>query len=308
MNVLTSLLTVAIAASIPVMYAALGAVFSERSGISNLGLEGVMLMGAVFGFKAVVSTNSLTMAILATILTGILIGLFYSLMVVTLHANQTVCGLALTIFGTGFSGYLGSSMYGIPAPVSFHKIPIPVLSDIPVLGPVLFHQDIMTYAVLIMVPIATIYIYRTRFGLSLRAVGENPSAVDSAGKSVEGMRYGYTCFGCMMAAMGGAYLTLCYSPSWTDQITAGKGWIAVAIVIFSTWNPLFAALGALLFGGIDVLAMRLQTYGLNIPIFFINMLPYLGTVLTLILTTGNFRKKVASTPGAIGKVYDREDR
>jgi simple sugar transport system permease protein len=150
--------------------------------------------------------------------------------------------------------------------------------------------------------------FRTRAGLMLRACGENPAAVDSVGGNVNRMRYFYTAFSCMMTAIGGAYLTLCYTPSWLEDITAGKGWIAVAIVIFSAWNPLKAAGGALLFGGIGVLALRMQSVGVDIPIYFINMLPYVCTVAILILTTGSFRKAQSTSPKALGVVFDREDR
>ena len=295
-------------AAAPLLFASVGAVYSERSGVSNLGIEGIMLMGAVSGFMAAVRTGSLAGAILTVILVGTLIGLAYAFLTVTLHANQTVCGLALTIFGEGLSAFLGSSVSGITAPLSVVRIPIPILSKIPVLGTILFNHDIFIYALYLIIPLSCLYLFRTKPGLALRAVGENPAAVDDTGRNVAGLRYGYVIFGCIMAAIGGAYLSLVYAPSWTNGMTAGKGWIAVALVIFSTWHPALAAVGALLFGGIDVFSTRIQAIGVNIPAYFIRMLPYLFTIVVLILYTGDFAKRKVSAPKALGVPYDREER
>ncbi len=295
-------------AAAPILYASIGAVFSERSGISNLGIEGIMLMGAVSGFIAAVRTSSLTGAILSVILIGIVIGLTYAFLTVSLQANQIVCGLALTIFGQGLSGFLGSKVSGITAPLNIQEINIPLLSDIPVVGTILFHHDIFIYALYVIVPLSYLYLYKSKPGLSLRAVGENPAAVDDTGRNVKLMRYLYVVFGCVMAAIGGAYLSLVYAPSWTNGMTAGKGWIAVALVIFSTWNPALAAVGALLFGGIDVFSTRVQAIGINIPAYFIRMLPYLITIFVLIIYTGDFMNRKTAAPKALGMPYDREDR
>jgi simple sugar transport system permease protein len=308
MSFVISFLIASIGASIPMLYASVGTVFSERSGVSNLGLEGVMLMGAVTGFVTAVSTGSLALALLATVAIGIFIGFIYSFVVVTLQANQIVSGLALTILGTGLSGFLGASYGSEPSPVSFGRMAIPYLSDIPFIGPILFDQDIFTYAIMVFIPLGMIYMYRTRAGLMLRACGENPAAVDSAGGNVRRIRYLHTMFSCMMTALGGSYLTLCFTSGWQENITAGKGWIAVAIVIFSTWNPLKAAGGSLLFGCIVILTVRLQVLGIDVPIQFVNMLPYVCTVVVLIFTTGNFRKKQSISPAALGEPFDREDR
>jgi len=308
MSFVISFLIATIGASIPLLYASVGTVFSERSGVSNLGIEGVMLMGAVTGFIAAVLSGSLLIAVIVTITVGILIGFVYSFVVVTLRANQIVCGLALTILGTGLSGFLGAKYSVEPSSVAFGRMAIPILSDIPVLGPILFNQDIFTYAILVLIPLGTIFMYRTRPGLMLRACGENPAAVDSAGGNVRRIRYLSTMFSCMMTAVGGAYLTLCFTSSWQENITAGKGWIAVAIVIFATWNPLKAAGGSFLFGGIVVLTVRLQVIGIDASIHFINMLPYVCTVVVLIITTGNFRKQQHLSPSALGESFDREDR
>ena len=295
-------------AATPLLFACIGAVFSERSGVSNLGIEGIMLMGAVCGFMAAVRTSSLAASVIVVILVGALIGLIYAFLTVTLHANQTVCGLALTIFGEGLSGFFGSSVSGITAPLDVQKIHIPLLEDIPVIGTIFFQHDIFIYALYIIIPLSCLYLFRTKPGLALRAVGENPAAVDDTGRSVHLMRYMYVMFGCIMAAIGGAYLSLVYAPSWSNGMTAGKGWIAVALVIFSTWHPALAAVGALLFGGIDVFSTRIQAIGVDIPAYFIRMLPYIFTILVLIIYTGDFVKRKTSAPKALGVPYDREER
>lgn len=298
----------AIISATPVLYACIGEIFSERAGVLNLGLEGIMLMGAVMAFITASSTSNLGLAILVTMLTGALMGLLYAFVTVTLRANQIVAGLAMVFFGTGLSGFLGKSVSGTAASVTFQHIAIPGLSNIPVVGQALFNQDLMVYTAYLIVPVAAFYIFKTRPGLKLRAVGENPGALDAVGVNVNLLRYGYVMLGCMLAAIGGAYLTLAYTPAWTDGMTAGKGWIALALVIFASWNPWKGLAGALLFGGIDVLGFRLQAVGVTIPSHIISMLPYACTVIVLILTTRNFLKKRNSVPAALGVSYFREDR
>ena len=308
-DVLVSFLSSTIIASIPILFAAVGEVFNQRSGTMNLGLEGVMLMGAVSGYVAVVKTGSLGIAVLCALGAGLLMGLLFGFLVITLQADQTVCGLSITLFGTGLSGYIGKAVSGVASSKIFQPVAIPLLSEIPVLGPVLFKQDILVYVMYIVVAASCFYIYKTKHGLILRSLGENPGAVDALGIDVFRLRYIYTCLGSMLAALGGAYLTLVYTPVWADKMTSGKGWIALALVIFSTWNPALAAVGAVLFGGINVLALRLQVAGVAVPSQFLNMLPYLCTILVLILTTGNFGgKRKSASPKALGQPYDREAR
>ncbi len=308
MDVLISILSAAITSSGAVMYAAIGEIISERSGVINLGLEGVMLMGAVAGYVTVVKTGSLALGVLAAVGAGALLGLFYAIVSITLQANQIVSGLAMVILGTGMSGFIGKDYAGIVSGVSFSKAPIPLLSRIPVIGSVLFNQNILIYALYLLVPLMMVYIYKTRPGLRLRALGENPSVLDAAGYQIYLARYAYVIAGSAIVALGGAYVTLCYTPSWYDQITAGAGWIAAALVIFSGWNPLYAFLGAMLFGGVSAVGLRLQLMGVEISSFFISMLPYLCTVVVLILSTGSFRAKRSAAPAMLGKYYDRESR
>lgn len=308
-ELLISFFCSAITASIPILFAATGEVFNQRSGLMNLGLEGVMLMGAVSGYAVAIQTGSLLWAVVGALGAGLFMGLIFGFLSITLQANQTVCGLSLTMFGTGLSGYLGKTVIGVASTTTFSPVAIPVLSEIPFLGPILFNQDLLVYAMYIIVILAFFYIYHTKGGLILRTLGENPSTADVLGINVFRLRYVYTCLGSMLAALGGAYLTLAYTPLWADSMTAGKGWIALALVIFAMWNPILVAFGAILFGGISVLALRIQVANLGISAQFLNMLPYICTILVLILTTGNFgNKRKTTAPKALGEPYDREAR
>lgn len=303
-----SILAAAVTAGTPLLYAALGEIITERAGVLNLGVEGMMLAGAVTGFMITVSTGNPWLGALVAILAGGAIALIHAVLCVTLQANQVVSGLALTIFGTGLSGYLGKSYIGIPAPKTFSKFAIPALSDIPLIGPVLFNQDALVYCSYLIVPIIWFYVYKTKHGLNLRAIGENPAAADAVGINVFALRYLYIIIGGMLAGLGGAYLSLAYAPAWLENMTAGRGWIAVALVIFATWNPLKAVGGAYLFGGVDALGYRMQVLGLDVSSFFLKMLPYVFTIIVLIFATTQTKKKHIGAPGALALPYDREER
>ncbi len=305
---LITILATAITAGTPILYAALGELLAERSGILNLGVEGMMLVGAVTGFVFAVRTNDPWVGILAAMLGGGALALVHAFLTVTLQANQVVSGLALTLFGTGLSGFIGKPYIGIPVENAFKPVTLGFLSDIPVLGPVFFHHDPLVYITYILVPVLWFFIYYTRPGLHLRAVGENPAAADSLGVSVYRVRYLYVTMGGMLAGIGGAYLSLAYAPTWLENMTAGRGWIAVALVIFSIWNPLRAMLGSYIFGGIDALGFRAQAMGVMIPSFFLKMLPYIFTILVLIMVTRKAMANRVGTPGALGLPYDREER
>lgn len=307
MSLLISVLAAAIASGTAILYACLGELLCERAGVLNLGVEGMMLMGALGGFAMTYWTNSPWLGLLAAMLVGGLMSLIHAVLTVTLRANQVVSGLALTLFGTGLAAFLGKPLVGQPAPVSFVKEPLPLLSDIPVLGPIFFQQDMLVYLSYLLVPLLWYYIYRTRPGLHLRAVGENPASVDVMGIPVARLRYGYVAAGGMLAGLGGAVISLATNPSWTEGITAGRGWIAIALVIFATWNPLRAALGAYLFGGVEALQFRLQG-SIELSPFFLNMLPYLFTILVLVLATRETSRKRAGAPAALGRAYAREER
>ncbi|ABO50691.1 nucleoside ABC transporter membrane protein [Desulforamulus reducens MI-1] len=307
-ELLITILATAITAGTPILYAALGEVMTERSGILNLGVEGMMLVGAVSGFAFAIKTNDPWLGVLAAMLGGGAMALIHAFLTVTLQANQVVSGLALTIFGTGLSGFIGKSYIGIPVVNSFKPVTLGFLSDIPFLGPIFFHHDYLVYVTYLLVPTLWFLIYRTRPGLNLRAVGENPASADSLGVSVYRIRYIYVIMGGMLAGIGGAYLSLAYAPTWLENMTAGRGWIAVALVIFATWNPLRAMFGSYIFGGIDALGFRAQAMGVMIPSFFLKMLPYFFTIFVLIMVTRKAMANRVGSPGALGLPYDREER
>jgi simple sugar transport system permease protein len=310
-----SILAVAIQAGTSLVYATVGEIFTERSGILNLGVEGIMIMGAVTAFATGYHTGSLAAALAVAVAVGGGLALIHAFLTVSLRADQVVSGLALTIFGTGLASFLGQRLgpegkplVGLVGP-RFRPVEIPVLSDIPIIGDALFNQDLMVYAMYVLVPVAAYYIFSTRPGLHLRAVGENPGTADALGIGVYRSRYLYTIFGGMLVALGGAHLSLAYTPGWTDGLTGGRGWIAIALVIFALWNPYRALLGALLFGGVNAIQFRLQAAGTTIPAPFLNMLPYLFTIIVLTLVTvyESVSKRIGA-PAALGLPYVRGER
>jgi simple sugar transport system permease protein len=303
-----SICTASIVYACSILYAAIGEIFSERAGVMNLGVEGIMLMGAVSGFMTVFYTKNLVLAILVVIIVGVLLGLAYAFLTVTLHADQTVCGMAFLIFGSGLSGFIGKNLTGIASAVKFQKISIPLLSQIPVIGDIFFKQDILLYCMYLIIPASMIYIYKTRPGMILRSLGENPAALDTTGINIFALRYAYVMFGCAMMAISGSIISLSYTNFWNEGMTGGKGWIAFSLVAFSGWNPAKAALGALIFGGISIIGMNMQIYLPGIPSQFYGMLPYGATIVALIITTGSFRKKHTEEPAALCQPYDRENR
>lgn len=305
---LTSICAAAIVYAVSILYAAIGEIFSQRAGIMNLGIEGIMLMGAVSGFLTVYYTNNLLLALFVSILVGLVLGFVFAFLTVTLQADQIVCGMAFLILCSGLSGFIGKNVTGIASSVKFETICIPVLYKIPVIGKIFFQQDLLVYLMYLIIPLSIFYIYKTRAGLMLRALGENPASLDTAGINVFALRYAYVMFACAMTAVSGACISLSYTNFWNEGMTGGKGWIAFSLVAFSRWNPGFAVLGALLFGGISIFGMNLQIYLPGIPSQFYGMLPYAATVVALIITTASFRKKHTDEPAALCQIYDREDR
>ena len=304
-----AILAAAIVAGTPLLYAALGEIITERAGIINLGVEGMMLVGAVSSFTVAVGTGNPWFGVMAAAAAGGAMASIHAFLPISLRANQVVSGLALTIFGTGLSGFLGKPMVGIVAPKTLAIINVPALSSIPWLGPIFFRQDGLVYLSYLIVPLLWFYFYRTRGGLNMRAIGENPAAADSVGINVFLLRYAYTVIGGAFAGVAGAYLSLAYAPTWLENMTAGRGWIAVALVIFAMWDPVKAMLGSYLFGGIDAMGFRLQAMGINvISPFFLKMLPYIFTVIVLIIATRQSLKKHIGAPGSLGLPYDREER
>jgi simple sugar transport system permease protein len=286
----------------PVLYATLGEIITERSGILNVGLEGIMLVGAFSGVAITYQTHSPLLGIGAALLSGALLGLFHALLSIQFHANQVALGIAMTIFGTGLSAFLGIEYVGKQIQ-NISSIKIPVLSDIPIIGPVFFSHDILVYLTYILVPVITFILYRTRMGLSLRAAGEAPQSAASAGIKVETVRYIATVCGAALAGLGGAYLSLVYAQGWTEGITAGRGWVAVGLVLFASWNPWKALLGAYLFGGAISLQLRMQAAGSDISPYLLGMIPYLLVI--AVLSIGNARKGKTQlgAPTALGMPY-----
>lgn len=286
----------------PVLYATLGEIITERSGVLNLGLEGIMLMGALTSVVVTFETNQVAFGLLAALAVGAAMGLLHALLCVRFKANQVGAGIAMTIFGTGLSAYLGIPYVGKQIQ-NISAVKIPVLGDIPIVGPIIFSQDVLVYATYFLVTAIWVFLYRTKLGLTLRAVGEEPHSAASAGIDVERTRYISTACGAALAAIGGAYLSLVYAQGWSENITAGRGWIAVGLVLFASWQPFKALLGAYLFGGAISLQLRLQAAGADISPYVLGMVPYLLVIAVLTIGAIRQRKMPVGAPTALGTPY-----
>jgi general nucleoside transport system permease protein len=303
----TSLIAGTIRLATPILYAALGELVTERSGVLNLGVEGSMLMGAFAGFFFAHRTGSQWIGFIMAMVIGGLMGLILAFLVATLKTNQVVAGLSLNILASGLSFYLyriafpdagGSTMPTVP---TFPEIKIPILSEIPILGPALFNHVIITYLVFLAVPVMFFVLYRTTIGLELRALGDNPRAVDTKGINIPLFQYAAIIFGGMMAGAGGSVLTLSATGMFVPDITAGRGWIALAIVIFGNWQPYMVLLGALFFGLLDSFQLQIQGVGVQMPYQILLAIPYVLTIVALLV-----RQKRSGEPLALGEPYFRE--
>jgi simple sugar transport system permease protein len=310
-----SILVITLRAGTSLLYATLGEILTERAGIINLGVEGVMMMGAATAFAASYHSQNQWIGLLTALVVGAILGLIHAFLTVTMRADHVVSGLAMTLFGTGMASFMGqrlgpnqSTMVGLQGP-SFERIAIPFLSDIPYIGESFFNQDILVYALYVLTPLMWFFINKNQFGLHLRAVGEKPAAADAMGISVDGTRYLATIVGAVLMSAAGAHLSLGYLQGWADNITGGRGWIAIALVIFATWDPFRAVIGAMLFGGINAIQFRMQAAGTTIPATLLNMMPYIFTVVVLVVITWweAFRKRIGA-PAALGLPYVREER
>lgn len=299
---LTNILAAAVVAGTPLLIVALGALICERSGVLNLGLEGMMLMGAMAGFVGAYSSGSMLVGLLVAIAAGVAMSLLFAFMVVTLAANQYAAGLSLTIFGTGLSAFLGAGFVGNSVP-GLSRIAIPGLSELPVIGRVLFNQDALVYGALLLALAIYWFLRHTRGGLVLRAVGESPESANATGLRVLAVRYMAVAFGGGMAGLGGAYLSLAYTPLWTENMTSGRGWIALALVVFATWRPERLILGAYLFGAASILHLALQRLGLGVPTELLVMLPYVVTIIVLVLLSFDPTRTRLNTPLSLGQPY-----
>jgi ABC-type uncharacterized transport system permease subunit len=297
------ILVTVISAATPLLYAALGELVVERSGVLNLGIEGMMLVGAVAAFAVAVTTGSAALGILAAAIAGALLALTFGLLTLSLTSNQVATGLALTIFGIGLSALVGSGFVGIPVE-RLPKVQIPGLSDLPVVGPLLFNHDALVYlSVLATIGVAW-FLTRTRAGMILRAVGESDVSAHSIGYDVLLVRYLAVLFGGVMAGLGGAFLSLSYTPMWAEEMTAGRGWIALALVVFASWRPWRLFLGAYLFGGVTILQLYAQGAGsFGVPAQVMSMMPYLATIVVLAVIAGGPWKGRLDAPACLGKPF-----
>lgn len=286
-------------ASTPILLAAIGELVVERAGVLNLGVEGMMITGAVTGFAVAMNTASPALGFVAAALAGAGLSLIFAVLVLGLLSNQVATGLGLTLFGLGLSSLIGKPYEGMKVPV-LAKLDIPLLSDLPVLGPVLFRHDPMVYVSLLLVVAVWAFLRYSRAGLVLRAVGENHDAAHALGYRVIRVRTLAIAFGGACAGLGGAYVSLVRVPQWVEGMTAGAGWIALAIVVFASWRPWRALLGAYLFGGVTVLQLNLQAAGLAVPVEYLSMSPYVITILVLVLISARGRH---AGPGSLGKVF-----
>ncbi len=302
MGALEAVILTIITASTPLLLAAIGELVVERSGVLNLGVEGMMIIGAVCGFAAAYTTGSPYIGIFAGIFGGMGISLLFAFLTQTLIANQVATGLALTLLGLGLSGLIGEAFVGLPG-VKLTAIHIPYLSDIPFIGAVLFGHDILVYVSLALVAGVSYVLFKTRAGLIIRAVGGNPQSAHALGYNVVLVRYGCILFGGACAGLAGAYLSLAYTPQWTENMTGGRGWVALALVVFSTWLPFRIALGAYLFGTVWIMGLYFQASGVGIPSQFLSSLPYLVTIVALVVLSGNRMLAKINTPASIGKPF-----
>jgi len=297
-----TLIAALIGASTPILLAAMGELVVEKSGVLNLGVEGMMITGAICGFIATVTTGSPWLGFVAGALGAAALSSVFALLTQILLANQVASGLALTLFGLGISSLLGESYTGINPPLTPKLFP-QAMQDMPVLGPILFGHDVMVYLSVVLVACVAMWLKRSRGGLILRAVGESHDAAHALGYKVVRIRTIAILFGGACAGLGGAHLSLVRVPSWTDGMTAGAGWIALAIVVFAAWKPWRALIGAYLFGGISALQLRLQAAQLDIPVALLDASPYLVTIIVLVALSSNRSRAALAAPASLGRVF-----
>lgn len=316
-SIVVVVLASAVAYGTPLLYAALGELLAERSGVLNLGVEGMMLVGAVMGFLAVQRIGGsagvvLPLAIGVAALAGTAVALILAFLVITLRANQIVSGLALTILAgaAGLSSYLGNdfNLADNPARYSFEPVNAFGLGDLPIIGPTVFEQTWLVYASWVCVIVVGFYLARTRPGLNVRAVGESPAAADAMGIGVTKYRYVHTLAGGAFAGVGGACFSLMLTPQWVDGLTAGAGWIAIALVIFAFWRADLCLVGAYVFGAFSALPFTLQARGVTITPQLFQALPYVMTIVVLVLVSSGIGKRRLGAPGSLGTPYIREER
>lgn len=302
LDLLTNILFAMVRCGTPLLLVALGELVCEKSGVLNLGQEGMMLFGAVVGFIAAIGTGSLWLGVLAAMAAGVLLAALFALVALGCNANQVATGLALTIFGIGLSSFVGAAWVGKPL-AGFEPVAIPLLGALPVLGKMLFSQDLMVYLSFALFALIAWALLKSRIGLVLQAVGENPDAASAMGLPVLRVRTLAVLFGGAMAGMAGAYLSLAYTPMWAENMTAGRGWIALALVVFASWRVFRVLLGAYLFGLASILHLVAQGVGLAIPANLLAMLPYVATILVLVLLSRDAVRTRLFAPVSLGQPW-----
>lgn len=302
MGIVEAILLTVITAATPLVIAALGELVTERSGVLNLGVEGMMIIGAVCAFVATQQTGSPYIGVIAGTVSGALFSLLFGFLTLTLVANQVATGLALTILGLGVSGMIGEPYSG-QSGAKLPQIVFPFLSDIPYLGPLLFKQDVIFYLSIVLIFAVNWFLFKTRAGLMLRSVGDSHSSAHALGINVIRTRYLAVLFGGACAGLAGAQFSLVYTPQWTENMSAGRGWIALALVVFASWRPWRVVIGGYLFGAVSISQLHAQAFGIGIPSQFLSALPYLATVAVLIVISHNRRTTLINTPASLGKSF-----
>ena len=293
------------ASSVPLILAASGELITERSGVLNLGVEGMMIIGAISGFGLMVLTDNLFIAVIGSMISGVIISLIFGFLTQSLLTNHVATGLALTIFGIGLSAMLGKNFVGIPGkefPILFANFK----ESLPFLGPILFGHSIVLYFAFTLPFLTNYFLKKTRLGLIVRAVGDSPISASNQGINVVLVRYCCILYGGGMCGLAGAYLSLIYTPQWIENMTACRGWIALALVVFATWSPIKVLVGALIFGGITILQLHMQAVGLRIPVQLLSSLPYLMTIIVLVVISRDSRKIKLNTPTSLGQIFYKE--
>lgn len=305
-DTIMNILVATVAAGTPLVYAALGELIVEKSGVLNLGVEGMMLVGAISGFITMAKTGSILLAVSCGMLAGALMSLVFAILTLTLMANQVASGLALTIFGTGLSAFMGIEYTSVALSV-VPEIHIPVLSNIPIIGRLVFSYDILIYMSLVLLAGVLWFLYKTKAGLILKAIGESPKSGHALGFPVIGIRYLAVLFGGAMAGIGGTYLAVAYTPMWVEGMVAGRGWVSLALVVFATWRPARVMIGAYLFGGVTIIQFHIQGFGFEIPSQVLSMLPYLATIIVLVLISRDKKLIRLNSPASLGLTFHPEN-
>ncbi len=300
---LVPILAGTLAAGTPLVFAGLGELVTERAGVINLGVEGMMLIGAIAGFACAAETQmGAGIGLVAGAAAGMAAALLFAILALSLAANQAACGLALTIFGVGLSAFIGQHYVSSSLP-GLQPLDIPLLSQIPFIGPIFFHQNYVVYLSIVAFVIVWWVLAKTRLGLLLKAVGESPESAHAMGFQVLAIRYGATLFGGAMAGIGGAFLSTVYTPLWVENMVSGRGWIAIALVVFATWKPARLMLGAYLFGGVTILQFHAQALGIHVPVEFLAALPYLATIIVLVVISRDRKLLQMNLPASLGKSF-----